>query len=274
VNTETNFFLQPRVYNDENGYSTVLQSPDNLEDFIDADGNPTKLGYEAGIWKNFILTMRSRRFNGGELWYGQVTANPQWVFADRSWNDGPKEQSGATASYSYKTSSAGVATTGGRVYDIVSQRPVDTYTLPAYNVDITTSCGHEWKGAADISQRVWVRDGNCEQPDATWPPGWTPEGWSFEGCPADKAAPGHYEYYWSRYTTGWTGVDMTLTGLPTTFDLQDDAKGGGNVRGSSYWDAPSGIWVPVVEVQSVLRNPCVASGACEPPRAEPGSVAP
>jgi hypothetical protein len=274
VNTETSFFLQPANYNNVYGYSTQVQSPDNLQDFVDANGNPTKTGYAVGIWRNFVLTMRSRRFNGGELWYGQVASDPQWKFTDRAWNAGPQEQSGATASYTYKTSSAGLGTTGGRGFDIANQKPTNTYNLPAYNVDINTSCGHEWKGTAEISQRQWVRDGKCEQPDPTWPPGWTPDGWSFEGCDNGKAAPGHYGYFWAPYVTGWTGVNMVLTGLDTTYDKQDDAVGGGFVRGSSYWDTNGGVKVPVVEVQSVLRSPCVASGDCEPPKAESGSVAP
>jgi len=39
-----------------------------------------------------------------------------------------------------------------------------------------------------------------------------------------------------------------------------------------WWDTPLDIWVPVVEVQSVIRSECVANGSCEPPAAETGSL--
>jgi hypothetical protein len=273
VNAVTNYFLQPKPYDSEAGFSSPQQSPSNLADFIDAQGNPTSAGYAAGIWKNFNITMRTRRFNGGEVWFGQTAPAPLWVFEDRSWNTGAREQTGFTANYTYKTSSAGLTSTGGRAYDLVNQRPTDTYNLPAYDVQITTSCGHEWKGAADVAQRgLWARDGECSKIPMEFPPDWMPDGYSSEGCKSGWYAPGHYNYTWTRYTTGWTGVDLVQTGKTTTYDTQMEAKAGGMVFGSQYWDAPSGIKVPVVEVQSVLRSACMASGTCDAPQAESDSV--
>lgn len=274
VNTETSFFLQPNPYNTEQGISTPPLNPDNLVEFIDANGNPSELGYAAGIWKQLILTMRSRRFNGGEEWFGQLATEPQWQFDDRAWNDGLKEQSGATASYTYQTSSAGLSTLGGREYDIFNKRPADSYNLPAYNVDLTTSCGHEWKGSAQIAVRsAWVRTTDCMNIPPEFPPGWMPDNGSTEGCSNNKYALGYYNYYWQTYATGWAGVNMVLTGLDSTYDLQNDSVGGGYVNGASFWESNSGIQVPVIEVQSVLRDSCVGEGNCAPPSA-PRSVNP
>lgn len=279
VNAETNFFLQPAIYNSESGYLTAPQSPDNLIDFIDADGNPTEAGYNAAVWKNFVLAVRSRRFNGGENWFAMAAARPGWNFSDRAWNNGPdpRTQEGATARYTYGTSSAGLATRNGRAYDLASRAPADAYTLPAYRVDIQTSCGHEWRGWADLAQRAWHKTGACSAgiplPD---PPGgwWHPEGTSGEGCPPGEFAPGYYTYFWATFSTSWAGINMLQTGRDTTYDLQNAAEGGGQVNNTLYWDANSGVWVPVVEVQSVLRQACVAAGTCAPPVAEPGSLAP
>src|SRR4029453_10438884 len=119
----------------------------------------------------------------------------------------------------------------------------------------------------------WHRDGSCYQ-TILYPDGstYTPPGTSTEGCSPGWVAPGHWVYSWSSFSTDWSGVDMTLTGLSTTYDVQPHSVSGGFYYDNVYWDSPSGIWVPVVEVQSVLRSRCVADGTCAPPRAEPNSL--
>ncbi|HEY3290861.1 MAG TPA: hypothetical protein VGK87_12090, partial [Anaerolineae bacterium] len=102
VNMTTTFTLQPPDATSLAGAATGLLSPDNLNSFVDDHGNPTKAGYKAGVWKNLRLYMRSRRFNGGENWFGQTAPKPQWTFADRTWNsDGSfsQQQNGAQATY-------------------------------------------------------------------------------------------------------------------------------------------------------------------------------
>ncbi|MEO6061817.1 MAG: hypothetical protein ABIQ99_07770 [Thermoflexales bacterium] len=279
VNAETNYFLQPALYNNVTGYDTAPQSPDNLNALVDAQGDPTEAGYAAAVWRNFVLTVRSRRFAGGENWFNQPASLPGWTFWDRSWNNGPdpRTQQGAVAKYTYATSSAGLTSVFGRGYDQISRSPANTYALPAYQVDIETSCAHEWKGYAELAQRTWTKTGACvagtplPNPPGGW---WHPEGTSGEGCAAGSYATGHYTFYWAPFATTWSGIDMRLTGRATSYDLQNSARGGGQVNGTYYWDDNGGIWVPVVEVQSVLREACVAAGTCAPPVAEPGSLTP
>ena len=279
VNTETNYFLQPKTYDDPNGFSLPPQNPDNLSAFVDGNGLPTAAGYDAAIWRNFILTMRSQRFNGGENWFGQIASQPAWTFWDRSWNTGPnpRSQAGLTAQYTYGTSSAGLGTTLGQGYDLINHTPSGAYTLPSYEVDNQTSCGHQWVGSADLSERTWNKDGPCVQgtPLPTNPVTyWGPAGTSPLGCPVGQFAPGHYIYYWSNFSTTWSNLDMRQAGRATSYDLQDTARGGGQVNSSYYWDNNGGIWVPVVEVQSVLRSSCVANSSCLPPAAELTSLSP
>ncbi len=279
VNVDTNFILQPKDYNSEGGINSSPQSPFNLSDFIDADGNPTAAGYDAGVWKDLILIMRSKRFQGGEDWFGMTAPKPQWIFEDRAWNAGTakyaQQQEGPLASFNYQTSSAGLATALGRAFDPYTKIPADNYTLPSYNVVMKTYCGHEWKVQVTLSQRFWHKVGSCYA-TTLYPDGSTyvPAGTSNEGCAAGYVAPGNYVYQWADQVTDWAGIDLRLMGRSTSYDMRTKTKSGGIFSNSQYWDTPDGVWVPVVEVQSVLRDKCVQDGSCDPPVAEPDSLNP
>ena len=286
VNVPINFFLQPlqpNNYDDINGHSTSPVSPKNLltDQLVNATtGLPTEKGYAAGVWQNLVLTLRSHRFTGGESWFNETVPQPKYTFSDQPWNTPalPSVQTGITATYIYKTSSYGLNTTFGREFDMVNKQVTHVYDLPAYEVQSTTYCGHDWKASVQLAQRNWQKTGSCYQtilyPDGTT---FTPAGTSNEGCNPGWVAPGNWVYSWRTYTTDWSGVDMTLTGLSTTYDSQPNSVSGGIFDNATYRDdedGVNGIWVPVVEVQSVLRGKCVADGTCAPPVAEPGSIAP
>ncbi|MCL5994813.1 MAG: hypothetical protein M1546_02015, partial [Chloroflexi bacterium] len=285
VNVTTTFILSPALYNpvDGTGFASDPQSPANLGSFVDAQGNPTEHGYEVGIWKDFRLLMRSHRFNGGEDWFGQTVPQPQWHFDDRSWNaNASQDQQGPRATYIYQTSSAGLSTLSGRAFDMVNKRPADSYNLPAYGVTLRSYCGHDWKVTVKVAQRVWQPSGACYATEL-YPDGTTlePEGTSNEGCEPGYVSPGQWSYGWQEYATEWTGIDLRQTGRATAYDSRTRTRSGGFFKDVSYWDTPSGdpdeasgIWVPVLEVQSVLRSACVASGECPPPKVEPTAVTP
>ncbi len=276
VNVPTQFFLQPALYDDINGYSTAPQSPKNLSNYVDSYGNPTEEGYNLGIWQNLVLTVRSHRFSGGETWLGQTVPQPNFVFSDRAWNNPPypSEQNGPQATYVYRTSSYGINNKHGREFDMVNKLVTDIYDLPSYSVQTNTYCGHDWKASVQLSTRNWHQDGSCYQ-TILYPDGstYTPPGTSPDGCNPGWVAPGHWIYSWKSFVTDWNGVNMTQAGLSTTYDVQPNSVSGGIYDNVTYWDAPNGIWVPVLEVQSVLRGKCVAEGTCAPPAAEPNSIA-
>jgi hypothetical protein len=269
VNMTTTFDLQSPDATSLAGVSTGLLAPDNLSSFVDEQGNPTQAGYKAGVWKNLRLFLRSRRFTGGESWFGQTVPKPQWTFLDRGWNvNGPfsQQQEGTQARYVYLTSSAGLTTTLGRAFDVANKVPLNTYNLAAYGVTIRSYCGHEWMVTYQIAGRVWQPSGACYQ-TTLYPDGTTeePEGTSNEGCDPGYVSPGAWSYEWVDKTTTWAGVDMTGIGKSTTYDSRTKSMSGGTSGGEVYWDDQTGIWVPVVEVQSVLRDECVADGTCAPP---------
>ena len=279
VNVDNNFLLQPQVYNSEAGFSSSPQSPNNLSRFIDAEGNPTEEGYDAGVWKNLVLYMRSERFVGGENWFGMPVPKTQWTFEDRDWNGSTAKyarlQEGSVAVFTYQTSSSGMSSSLGRAFDPISKQPAENYTLPAYSVIVKTFCGHEWKVAVQIAERFWSKLGSCYA-TILYPDGSTyvPPGTSNEGCSAGYVAPGAYTYQWKDEVTDWAGIDLRLMGRPTSYDTRTRTKAGGVFNNAQYWDDPVGLWVPVIEVQSVLRDKCVQDGSCEPPAAEPDSINP
>jgi hypothetical protein len=56
-------------------------------------------------------------------------------------------------------------------------------------------------------------------------------------------------------------------GRSNSYEVRTHTVSGGTFKGVEYWDQPAGIWVPVLEIQSVLREECVARGTCAPPSA-------
>jgi hypothetical protein len=268
VNVTTTFNLLPQDASAMNGVRTPLLSPANVNAFVDAQGNPTEAGYKAGIWRNLVLTMRSYRLDAGVNWLGQNVPPPQWNVTDRSWNDQAPykpQQDGSNATYVFQTSSFGLATTNGRAFDMVNKVPANTYNLPAYGVSIVSFCGHEWMVTYQIAGRSWQQDGACYQ-TALYPDGTTltPDGTSNLGCDPGWVATGHWSYEWVNKTMPWAGVDMRGVGKPNTYDTRLRSQSGGMFKGQQYWDATTGVWVPVIEVQTVLD--CSETGSCTSPQ--------
>jgi hypothetical protein len=283
VNVDTNFILQPREYNDPNGISSAPQSPANIDLYVDGKGDPTEEGYAAGVWKNLRLVMRSQRLAGGALWFDQVVPKPEWRFTDRAWNSPkyPQVQEGEMAKYNYQTSSADLNTLFGRAFDFRNRQPSNDFNLPAYPVQLKTFCGHQWKVVVDLAEKVWKKEGECYatrlNPDGTTQ---EPPGTSNAQCPPGFVAPGQFKLGWKPFDTQWANIDLRIIGRLNGYDQRTRTKAGGvfkdRLSGTNrvWWDDPWGIWVPVVEVQSVIRDECVAEGSCEPPAAEGGSLAP
>lgn len=106
-----------------------------------------------------------------------------------------------------------------------------------------------------------------------------------EGCAAGQVANGKWKYTWQAKAAtncgngvmaneGWCGQDMKHYGLlPLPYAIRKNATEGGVFKGTTYWSPQgAGIRVPVIEVQTVMRDECVASGACGAPSVPGGSV--
>lgn len=79
-------------------------------------------------------------------------------------------------------------------------------------------------------------------------------------------------FYWQDYTIDWQPIDLatiTDTLLSTSYAVQTQTLSGGQLQGQTYWDAPEAIWVPVIEVQTVMRDQCAATGVCPTPDPPP-----
>ncbi|NJM41527.1 MAG: hypothetical protein HC853_12565 [Anaerolineae bacterium] len=127
-----------------------------------------------------------------------------------------------TATFVYATSSYGLASRG-RAFDFVNQKPSTLYNLPAYQVNVTTSCGHEWA--------------------LRW-----------QELITTTVSPGS-PYAWTTKVITWQPLSLVTYGVTTPYAIQTQSQSGGVFNGTTYLDAQEGFWVPVIEVQSTLTNP-------------------
>ena len=238
VSVATTFMLSDAVYSpNEQGIWS-----DPITPHKDVNYSPSGLGPP---WRRLQIGLRSKRLYNQEDWLGDTAPKPTWQFEDRAWNlpaQFPTTQTGPTAQYVYQTSSAGLPEYG-RAFDQDNSRPADAYDLPAYAASITTSCGHEWA-------LRWQ-----ELMSNTGPSGVT--------------------FYWQDETIDWQPIDLqTITGtqLSTSYAIQTQTLSGGQFQGQAYWDAPEAIWVPVIEVQTIFVDICVATGACPTPGPTPSNT--
>jgi hypothetical protein len=259
VNTDIQFLLEEDQWSPSTGgnASTPI-SPNGIAQFIDADGAPTR----TGIWRNFVLRARSQRFNGSDLesWFGQRPAKPFFHFPDSTTLSGAggykPEQEGALAVYRWQAASAN-GQPRGRRYDVQSDSLTNDYNVPAYQVTVRTSCGHSWSASWETAEEYQEFTANCQiTPDPL------PADWTRNGCanPGD-AHPFVRKFRWATLSTGgtWQGIDMRtlpVAGLQTSYALQYASRGGGYFQsaGEPVYDPIGEMWVPVVEVQSVLRG--------------------
>lgn len=222
-----------------------------------------------GEFRNIHIGVRAQRKPAFSAWIGQTVPDSLFEFQDRDWNGGHRQydtsQRGSVVAFEYETSSWGLPT-GGRAFDFTQQRPADNdYSLPAYTANVTSYCGFEWN-------ITWEYSAGEEH---------TFESCRFYGLPIPSntrscgAGNGWAQavgtiYKWHNYELGWTPVDARLSGYANTYVPMQGVKSGGKFKGQTYWDTggPGGIRIPVVEVQSVLREPCVYDGSCQPPTAE------
>ncbi len=271
VDTDVEFRLLDATWSPSpDGNSSSAVSPVNLTDLVNDAGDPT----QSGVWRNFVLRVRSQRFTGapGERWFGVKTSKPNYFFHDdtalRGTLNHDTYQVGPVAVFRWQAPSARRSRRGRR-YDVMNDALTQDHNAPAYPVAVTTSCGHTWSASWEEAERSEEFLAPC-QPQ-TEPP---PVGWTNNTCPPGEARPYRERFRWIARSTGanWQGIDMR--GVPnagprieTPYAIQWKAIGGGYFKGNPtpVFDEVIGIWVPVVEVQSILRGDgCVANLAMCP----------
>ena len=206
-----------------------------------------------GAAGSVTLAVRGTRLVGNTQWLGQKVISPTWTFQDRPWRTAteyPSNQYNITSTYQYAASSYGLPEKG-RAFDHVLGLPSPSdYDLPAYPVQLATPCKYEYQL---IVQKHWPY-------------------WTFSN-PARTA--GQWNTQWVNVTTAWLPINMKNYAYPNTYEWWNLARSGGKFKTVEYWDQPdpSQIWVPVLEVQSVLRSQqCAVGGSVNCPKAEPGSI--
>jgi len=297
VNVPVNFALQLdeqyRYGPNKAGNWTPQSSPQNIDspELAEADGSPK---YE-GLYREMKIGLRTRRLDAGEPWFGFKAITPTWTFnngvnGERVWNSNKADdlvQKNVTSTFRFQTSSAGLAT-GGREFDSNSKTIGNGYSLPAYQVQLETACGLEWAMTWKASVKDSIvkdpPDAPCFAPTAANP---APAVAATVGCPDGQVATGKWKYKWEEKNStdcgdgvtaleGWCGLDMQYYKMqPLPYQIRKQTTEGGVFKGSTYWSPNgAGIRVPVVEVQTVMREACVANGTCSPPSAPGGSLAP
>ena len=199
------------------------------------------------------IAVRGTRLEANTQWLGQKVISPTWTFQDRPWRTAteyPSNQYNVTSTYQYAASSYGLPEKG-RAFDNVLKLPSATdYDLPAYPVQLATPCKYEYRL---IVQKSWPY-------------------WTFSN-PARTA--GQWNTQWVNVTTAWLPINLKNYAYPNTYEWWNLVRSGGRYKTIEYWDQPdpSQIWIPVLEVQSVLRSQqCAVGGGVNCPKAETDSI--
>ncbi len=151
----------------------------------------------------------------------------------------------------------------------------EVWDMPAYQVRVPTYWGAEWKVKWEVWEEVG-REGECVclgepgEHECEGEPGLCIRGtehehWAWIQEPV---------YDWVQHSEGWHPFDLRDFGEPTWYyeSWAVITTGAGPWCEFEYADPNPGdtVRVPVIEIQSVLRDPCVFYGNCPPGYPGPG----
>jgi hypothetical protein len=260
--TVANYFgLLPASYSpSEAGEWSAPQAVYSLHGKVDASGNPL----EVGLVRNVQYGLRAQRLVKGQVWKDETVPDIEWKFTGPSSNGDAATQYGITTTFSYAAASyvgpnanVGALANKGRAFDFAAKLPSNNYTLPAYPVGITTYCGFDESVRMEISVPYWHPFGACfaAPRDASGNP-YLPAGHSYEDCPTGMISFGEERFRWEpAELMPWTAKDLRALGQPLPYLAFKGATGGGIFKSIIYTEPRgNGIWVPVVEVQTVQQD--------------------
>ncbi len=271
--TVTYRLLPSDWYPNVNGGWSMPADPDNIDELEDDDREPIM----EGIYKQMQLGLRSERLQPGTLWPPSRFIKPGhpfqvpdlvppvvWRFSGRASNNELSVQYGVSSTYSYAAASyvgTDVATSAqpnkGRRFDFANRRPGASYDLPAYPVQVESYCGFWYSIRGKKSKKYWINTSTCQpRPVNAEGEPFTPAGTSGELCPSGQIAAGEFRFYWDDFQTEWSPKDMREEMPGFSYLAQRRTTGGGTFAGIEYKEpTASGVWVPVVEVQTVQQEP-------------------
>jgi hypothetical protein len=155
----------------------------------------------------------------------------------------------------------GLAAAAG--YEYESGGGVGAWQNPAYQVKVPTYWAVEWAFEMDVYEVV-SEDCECQH----WP------GWGTAACDlngdgtkdSDTKKVCEKEYDWRHHFNGWNLIDLRNYGEGTWYRTSYSVRTTGSYAGCAfeYGDPNPGtsVRVPVIEIQSVIRDPCVLDGTC------------
>jgi hypothetical protein len=232
----------------------------SLHGLVDSYGNPL----EAGLVRNAQYGLRAQRLVKNQVWVDEVVPDIKWEFTGPSSSNDPRTQFGITTTYSYAAASyvgpnasVGAQANKGRAFDRAARLPSSQYNLPAYPISITSYCGFDESVKIELSVAYWHQFSTCFAApiDAEGNP-YVPAGHSYEGCPTGMISFGETRYRWEpTVLMDWTPKDLRVLGQPLPYLPFRGATGGGIFKNVIYREPRNnGIWVPVVEVQTVQQD--------------------
>jgi hypothetical protein len=171
-------------------------------------------------WRNLRIGLRSRSFLQPAQWLGEQMPLPTWLVEDRDSGIQTTYKAFVTNQLEYTWQAASYnLTPNGRTWDFANNRPGDAYTLPAYAVKLTIACGHEWSLKWDEMQLL------------------------------SNGRPG-----WIQRSVPWQPLNVSRPDFPYSFGLQTRSVSVvRDTQGVISPEARPGIWVPVIEVQTVQQ---------------------
>jgi len=257
---------------------------------------------QPGDVRGFRIGLRWRRVRNDRPHENDLGVVPPvcWDFDEREWNVGanygygriPAMECGSTSvTHIYETSSWGKPHNGPRFLpreeacDMTSYRERTEgcceqvpsgdgeWDMPAYQVRVYTTWGAEWAVQWDEWEVVGTEWGDCFCRAEG-----EPLGVVHEACPAGEPACGgctgwcgrlgEPEYDWVHHFEGWNPIDLREFGNSTWYHTSWAVitTGSGPWCAWEYADPNPGdtVRVPVIEIQSVLRDPCVIDDSCPP----------
>ncbi|HHS97683.1 MAG TPA: hypothetical protein ENK08_07260 [Chloroflexi bacterium] len=266
---------------------------------------------QPGDVRNYRIGLRWRRARNDRPHPNDIAGVPPvcWDFDEREWNIGKDYGYGRIVNevcwanevtHIYETSSWGKPHNGARFLPpeevcrrvdwergCCEQVP-DEWDLPAYQVRVYTTWAAEWAVEYERYERVGTEWSECQCTD--YDPAQYPDvEWRSCGDPPEGVCVGVYDdpqtewwgkqrevvYDWVHHFEGWYPIDLREYGNPTWYytSYRVTTIGEGPwCPDHRYTHTGDAVPVPVIEVQSVLRDPCVIDNSCPPGYPGPGNL--
>ena len=266
---------------------------------------------QPGDIRNYRIGLRWRRARWDQPHPNDIDGVPPvcWDFDEREWNVGEDYGYGRIqnevcwsneVTHIYETSSWGKPHNGPRfLLPEEACRPAqrntgcceqvpDTWDLPAYQVRVYTTWAAEWAVEYERYERVGTDWSECQCTD--FDPSQYPDvEWRSCGDPPEGICVGVYDdpqtewwgkqrqvvYDWVHHFEGWYPIDLRDYGSPTWYYTSYAVTTIGEgpwCPGHQYTHTGDAVPVPVIEIQSVLRDPCMVTDTCPPWYPGPGGL--